>query len=204
MIRKPSGYDEAPAYTGEFQQLPKGKYVCVIKQVATKNSKNGKEQFVILYDIAEGEYKDFYQKMFDADKAQNPSGAKWRGVFKQNMDGKGTPWLKGIITSIERSNNFTFPWDKEKNEETLIGKHFGGIFWRRQYQKDDGSCPIITELYRIRSVAGLAEAEVPEDSLFPEGTGAGPDPASAETPSFVGDGFMNIPDWASGNAIPFL
>ena len=125
MIRKPSGYDEAPAYTGEFQQLPKGKYVCIIKQVVTKNSKNGNEQFVILYDIAEGEYKDFYQKMFDADKAQNPSGAKWRGVFKQNMEGKGTPWLKGIITSIERSNNFTFHWDREKNEKTLEGKKFG-------------------------------------------------------------------------------
>ena len=59
MIRKPKGYDEAPAYTGEFQQLPKGKYVCVIKQVTTKESSNGNEQFVILYDIAEGEHKDF-------------------------------------------------------------------------------------------------------------------------------------------------
>lgn len=29
MIKKPTGYDEAAAYTGEFQQLPKGKYVCV-------------------------------------------------------------------------------------------------------------------------------------------------------------------------------
>lgn len=204
MIRKPSGYDEAPAYTGEFQQLPKGKYVCVIKQVATRDSRNGNEQFVILYDIAEGEHKDFYQKMFDADKAQNPSGAKWRGVFKQNMDGKGTPWLKGIITSIERSNNFTFPWDREKNEETLKGKRFGGIFWRRQYEKEDGSHPIITELYRIRSVAGLAEAEVPEDSLFPEMSGGRPEPAQAETPSFVGDGFMNIPDGAGDDGIPFL
>ena len=63
MIRKPKGYDEAPAYTGEFQQLPKGKYVCVIRQASTKTSNNGNEQLVILYDIAEGEYKNFYQKM---------------------------------------------------------------------------------------------------------------------------------------------
>ena len=34
MIKKPQGYDEAAAYTGESQQLPKGKYECVIKQVA--------------------------------------------------------------------------------------------------------------------------------------------------------------------------
>lgn len=204
MIRKPSGYDEAPAYTGDFQQLPKGKYVCIIKQVVTKNSKNGNEQFVILYDIAEGEYKDFYQKMFDADKAQNPSGAKWRGVFKQNMEGKGTPWLKGIITSIERSNNFTFHWDREKNEKTLEGKKFGGIFWRRQYQKEDGSRPIITELYRIRSVAGLAEAEMPEDALLADGPIGRPESSQAEIPSFVGDGFVNIPDGADDNGLPFL
>ena len=65
MIKKPAGYDEAAAYTGEFQQLPKGKYTCVIKQVATQTSKNGYEQFVILYDIADGEHKDFYKKLFD-------------------------------------------------------------------------------------------------------------------------------------------
>ena len=60
MIKKPAGYDEAAAYTGEFQQLPKGKYVCVIKQVSIQESRNGNQQFVILFDIAEGEYKDFY------------------------------------------------------------------------------------------------------------------------------------------------
>ena len=85
MIKKPAGYDEAAAYTGESQQLPKGKYVCVIKQVATQTSKNGNEQFVILFDVAEGEQKDFFQKLFNADKAQNSANAKCRGVFKQNM-----------------------------------------------------------------------------------------------------------------------
>lgn len=204
MIKKPQGYDEAPAFTGEFQQLPKGKYVCVIKQVAIKESKNGNNQFVILYDIAEGEHKGFYQKMFDEDKAQNPSSAKWRGVFKQNMEGKGLSWFKGVVTSIERSNNFTFQWDREKNEDTLKGKRFGGIFWRRQYEKEDGSRPIITELYRIRSVAGLNEAEVPEDSLLPEGASQQPAQAQVGTPSSVGDGFMNIPEGIEDEGIPFM
>ena len=204
MIKKPQGYDQAPAYTGESVQLPKGKYVCVIRQVAAKESTNGNAQFVILYDIAEGEYKDFYQKLFDADRAQDPSGAKWRGVFKQNMEGKGTPWLKGIITSIERSNNFTFQWDKEGNEKTLQGNRFGGIFRRRQYEADNGNRPIVTELYRIRSVAGLAEAEVPEDELLPDGPSERKDPSQAAAPSSVGDGFMNIPDGAEDEGIPFM
>lgn len=201
MIKKPQGYDEAVAYTGESQQLPKGKYECIIKQAGVKKTKEGKEQFVILYDILAGEHKDFYQKLFDADKAQNPSGAKWRGVYKQNMDGKGLSWFKGIITSIERANNFIFQWDKEGNEKTLIGKRFGGIFRRRQYETENGSRPIVTELFRIRSVAGLAEAEVPEDELLPDRPVQ--EEAPAET-SAIGDGFMNIPDGAEDAGIPFM
>ena len=202
MIKKPQGYDQAPAYTGESVQLPKGKYVCVIKQVATKKTPNGNEQFVILYDIAEGEQKDFYQKLYDADKAQNPSGAKWRGVFKQNMEGKGTPWFKGIITSIERSNSFTFQWDKEGNEKTLQGKKFGGLFRRRQYEAENGGRPIVTELVRIRSIAGLAEAELPEDELLPDGPVTKPNPNAAVPDS---DGFMNIPEGANEDeGIPFM
>lgn len=205
MIRKPQGYDEAPAFTGEFQQLPKGKYVCIVKQVAVKESKNGNNQFVILYDIAEGEYKGFYQKMFDADKAQDPSGAKWRGVFKQNMEGKGLSWFKGVITSLERSNNFTFQWDKANNEDTLKGKRFGGIFRRRQYEKDNGDRPIITELFQIRSVAGLAEAEVPEDSLLPDTPAAQKDPGKNQGQSnSIGDGFVNIPDGVEDEGLPFM
>lgn len=203
MIKKPEGYDKAPAFTGEIQQLPKGKYVCVIKQVAVKESKNGNDQFVILFDIAEGEHKGFYQKMYESDKAQNPSDALWRGVFKQNMEGGGLPWFKGMITSIERSNNFTFRWDQENNEKTLVGKKFGGIFRRRQYEKENGDRPIITELFRIRSVAGLAEAEVPEDSLLPDAPPR--PPVQKQTPpSSIGDGFMNIPDGVEDEGVPFM
>lgn len=204
MIKKPQGYDAAPAYTGESAQLPKGKYVCVIKQVTTKVSTNGNEQFVILFDIAEGEYKDFYQKLYDADRAQNAASTKWRGVFKQNMEGRGLSWFKGIITSIERSNNFTFQWDRENNEATLKGKKFGGLFHRRQFEAEDGKRPFVTELFQVRSVAGLAEAEVPEDELLPDAPAGRPDPSQAATPSPVGDGFMNIPDGVEDEGIPFM
>ena len=201
MIKKPQGYDAAAAYTGESQQLPKGKYVCVIKQVAVQESRNGNDQFVILYDIAEGEQKGFFQKLFDADKTQNPSGAKWRGVFKQNMEGKGLSWFKGIITSIERSNAFVFPWDKDGNEKTLVGKKFGGIFRRRQYEADNGNRPVVTELFRIRSLDGLEEAEVPEDELLPQ-DGRTSTNTNVSVPD--SDGFMYIPEGADDEGIPFM
>lgn len=57
MIVKPQGYDEAFAFTGEFSSLPAGCYVCVIKQVSQTQSKNGRDQMAILFDISEGEHK---------------------------------------------------------------------------------------------------------------------------------------------------
>ena len=205
MIKKPQGYDEVPAYTGESQQLPKGKYVCIIKQVATQVSQNGNEQFVILYDIAEGEHAGFYDKLFKADKAQNPSGAKWKGVFKQNMEGRGLSWFKGVITSIERSNQFRFNCDQADNEKTLVGKKFGAIMYREQFEGKDGSRPFATRIWQIRSLDGLNEAEVPEDKLLPERMEGRPDPAQASTTAFTDiDGFMNIPEGVEDEGIPFM
>ena len=209
MIKKPQGYDEAPAYTGESRALPKGKYVCVIKQVEeeTVSYRSGgeHEQFVIYFDIAEGEYKDFYMDAYKSKKAAGKDSKDWRedwrGVYRQTMDGKGTPWLKGIITSIERSNNFTFQWDQKENEKTLAEKRFGGVFRRRQFEGQNGNRAFVTELVQIRSVAGLAEAEVPEDELLPDQAA---EAEQAGTPSPVGDGFMNIPDGVEDEGIPFM
>lgn len=202
MIRKPKGYDEAPAYTGENVQLPKGKYECVIKQVAVQNDPKRGDLFVLLFDVDAGDQKGFYQKLYDADRAQDPKNAKWRGVYKQNMDGKGLSWFKGIITSIERSNNIIFQWDREGNEKQLQGKRFGGVFRRRQFETENGSRPIVTELFRIRSIAGLAEAEVPEDDLLPDTAATKPVDRSAGATTM--DGFMTIPEGADDEGIPFL
>ena len=114
------------------------------------------------------------------------------------MEGKGLPWLKGIITAIERSNNFTFQWDLDGNEKTLTGKKFGGVFRRRQYETQTGNKAFVTELFQIRSLEGLAEAKVPDDELLPDAT------KEAGTPSSVGDGFMNIPEGSGDEGIPFM
>lgn len=200
MIRKPEGYDQAPAYTGESAQLPKGKYVCVIK-LAEVQTKRDKEQLALYFDIAEGEYKDFYRNGYEAKKASGKASKDWRddwrGVYRQNMADKGLPWLKGIITSIEKSNNFTFVWDKEGNEKDLAGKKFGGLFRREQFEANDGSHPFTTRLHQIRSLQGLADAEIPEDYLLPE-------TAQTQTAApAVDTGFMDIPAGAD-DGIPFL
>lgn len=136
MIVKPQGYDEAYAFTGEFSSLPAGCYICVIKQVTQTKSRNNREQLAILFDIAEGEHKGYYQTQFNAAKTQS-ADAKWKGVHKQIMDGSSLPFFKGLMTSIERSNpGFVFPWGKEGNEKTLVGKKFGAVMGREEFLTD--------------------------------------------------------------------
>lgn len=201
MIRKPEGYDAAWAFTGETQQLPAGCYVCIVKQVSETTTQNGRPQFVLLFDIAEGDQKEFYKKQYEAAKA-NSSDAKWKGVHKQLMDGSSLPFFKGLITSIEKSNpNFQFPFGVENNEKTLIGKKFGAVMRREQFKTSDGSLKWATKVDQIRSLEGLKEAKVPEDKLY-----SGENAGSSSLP-YIGkpgpDGFVNIPDGISNEELPF-
>lgn len=62
-MRKPQGYDEAEAYTGEYNgpgPLPAGLYVCKIMH-AVEETKNGKRFLVIGFDIVEGDYAGYYK-----------------------------------------------------------------------------------------------------------------------------------------------
>ena len=206
MLNKPQGYDEAYAYTGESFSLPAGKYVCVIKQVSQTQTQNHRPQLALLFDIAEGEYKDFYQKQYNAVKmsGNNPT---WKGVHKQIMDGSSLPFFKGLMTSIEKSNpGYFFPWGRENNEKTLQGKKVGMVMGREQFKASDGTLKWATKVMQVRSLDGLSDAEVPEDKPYEESaTASSPYPANNPyigTPSPVGDGFMNIPDGVA-EELPF-
>ena len=202
MIVKPQGYDEAYAFTGEFRSLRAGCYVCVIKQVAQTKSRNNREQLAILFDIAEGEHKGYYQTQFNAAKTQN-ADAKWKGVHKQTMDGSSLPFFKGLMTSIERSNpGFVFPWGKEGNEKTLVGKKFGAVMGREEFLTDQNEKRFATKIVQIRSIEGLKDAKVPEDKLLedaPKGVGS----MEQQYGPAGNDGFMNIPEGID-EELPFM
>lgn len=207
MIAKPQGYDEAQAYTGESMQLPAGCYVCVVKQVSQTETKNGRPQLAILYDIAEGENKGFYQAQFEAAK-KSGSDAKWKGVHKQVMDGSSVPFLKGLITSIEKSNNYQFPWNLEGNEKSLVGKKFGAVMGRREFLTSEGEKRFVTEIFQVRSLDGLKDAKVPEDKLLSveelnQYSQRSLPSQPASDPALAADGFMSIPDGID-EELPFM
>lgn len=201
MIAKPQGYDEAQAFTGEFASLPAGCYICIIKQVSMVQSQKGRDQIAVLFDIAEGEQKGFYDRQFKAARLQDPE-AKWKGVHKQIMDGSSLPFFKGMMTSIERSNpGFSFPWGQKDNEKTLVGKKFGAIMGREEFLTSGGEKRMATKIAQIRSIDGLKDAKVPEDKLL------GDDAGAASAPPQYGpadeNGFMNIPDGID-EELPFM
>lgn len=195
------GWDEAPAFTGEFRALPKDKYVCKIMEVVEETVNGGNRRIVIYYDIAEGPYKDYFSGLYKEAKKKDASIGmdKWQGrYFQSNIETTGLPWFKGIITSLERSNpGFKWNWDEKK----LKGKVFGGLFRYEEYWGNDGKKHRSTKLTQIRNLDGLKDAELPEDSLIPENelppSQKGTAPAQQQLP-FMGrpdaDGFLNVPE----------
>lgn len=202
MIEKPQGYDEAMAYTGESVQLPAGLYVCVIKQAVVRESQNHRPQCILLFDIAEGEYAGFYKKRYEMDRKESQD-ATWKGVHRQLMDGSSVPFFKGMITSIEKSNGFQFPWNRENNEKVLAGKKFGAVMGREEFIAKDGSSRFATKIFQIRSVDGLKDAKIPEDKLLQPQDKPDPVEVAMQHGTPAGDGFMNIPDGLD-EELPFM
>lgn len=191
------GYNEAPAYTGETIALPAGLYKCIIKQVNITTDRNQREQMTVLFDIAEGEYKGFYEKQFQARKKQS-SDAKWGGIHRQLTRGASLPFFKGIITAVEKSNP-GYKWDW--NEKGLAGKVFGGIFGREEFLDNNNEKRMATKCVQIRSVDGLKDAKIPDDKLLKEDTAANNSGGNYGAPD--SDGFMNIPEGID-EELPFM
>lgn len=65
----------------ESAQIPIDGYVVSILSAKVEETDYG-EKLAIGFDIAEGEYKDFYKQKFDGDTSENK---KWKGVIRLNV-----------------------------------------------------------------------------------------------------------------------
>lgn len=202
------GWNEAPAYTGEFETLPPGAYKCQVVQVNITKTQSGKEMMVFCFDIAEGPFKDYYMKQFKS-RQKTDKDVKYPGIFRQLTRGDSLPFFKGVITSIEKSNpGYRWNWE----EKSLIKKYFGGIFGREEYVGTDGKKHMSTKCVQIRSLDGMKDAKIPEDKLLPDHPASQPGPAlqtqgASQNIPYIGqpgaDGFMNIPQGIDDGELPF-
>ena len=116
-----------------FEPLPKGAYVVRIKDAKIAKTSSGNDQVVFAFDIAEGEYKDFYKGQFDRNTSEDK---KWPNdaIFRMTIPYDGCPDYivtnyDSFFADLEDSNDgFVFSGD----EKTLKGKLIGAKMHIRQ------------------------------------------------------------------------
>ena len=169
----------------EYKPLPKGNYVCKLLKVEEFFSRNGARMLKFAFDIAEGEYKDFYMKQFNEDTRENK---KWSAdavyyltVPTENCEAYVQDGWDTFFGNIEDSNN-GFIWDG--SSASIPGKTFGGIF-RIEQTEYNGRIYDHTRLYRTCIAQEIRDGKAtwtPKDKLLeiksPDGS----------------DGFIGVPE----------
>lgn len=165
-MKKPKGYDEAMIYT-DNRRLPAGGYVVRIDDVTEGTWASGRTYLDFKFDIAEGEYKDYYKNQFEESTLEDK---KYKGHIRVQipLDDESDVYtvrrLKTAITAIEHSNEgYEFDW----NEKSFIGKTVGILFRNKEYSWQ-GREGFWTEPFlfisadRVRS----GDFEIPRDKLL--------------------------------------
>ena len=141
----------------DFRSLPIGAYECVIMDARVNhNEQSGKDTFKVSVDIASGEFKDYFRKMYENDTRID---RKWNNnaVKYLSYTGDNVAFFKGFIKTIENSNiGYVWDWDETK----LKGKKVCGVFQYEEYEKQDGTRGIKVRLTKFRSLDKLGKIEV--------------------------------------------
>lgn len=196
MIKKFSDYEQTKGY-GDYERLPKGGYVLVIKAAQLMQNSMG-EYIKVSADIYEGEYIQFFTREY---KAQQSEDKKWHCNYLLNVpkddgseqDGWTKRKFKTFTEALEDSNEgYHFDWDERRFKGLLIG----GLFNEREYEGRNGDIRRATNWGGVCAVSKIREGnyKLPADKLLNKGYSAAA-PASS-------DGFMSIPD-GDDEELPF-
>lgn len=134
------------------EPLPAGGYVAKILNAKVEEYSWG-EKLVISFDIAEGEYKDFFRKQYNENTREDK---KWKGNFRLTVPQENNQYFDSqkrtfgnAIWAIEESNP-GYHWDW--NEAALRGKMVGVLFRNFEWEMDDGRSGWSTECCTFVSV----------------------------------------------------
>lgn len=166
-MKKFNSYDKVEAYK-EVEKLPVGGYVCKILGTEEVEYDWG-NVLVVSFDIAEGDYKDYYKHNY---AAQTQEDKKWKGTYRLNVpkdDGsEKDEWtarrFKTDIQAVEDSNKgFHWNWD----ETELKNKMVGIVFQNKEYEYN-GNRGFFTNPYSFRSVDDIRNGKfkIPADKLL--------------------------------------
>ena len=190
-------YDKSKR-TKTFQQLPKGAYVIKIMDAKQDQWPSGGDVIRIAFDIAEGEYKGFYQKILDNSTNEDK---KWPMDAVFNLDvptDKSETWVwtkwNTFFADLEDSNNgFVFSGDLK----TLRGKIVGGLFHNKQSKGNDGTIydHIVMRWSRVADdIRNNKYGKLPKDKLIEEKGGTGSS-SNADSGGFTIDPVAEAIPW---------
>ena len=130
-MKKIENYENVQASSGEFARPTAGGYICKIINVEdVPVNEQGKGDYLrIEYDIADGEFKDYYKEQNDR------WGGNWNASFIRSYKEKAQGMFKHFINCVEQSNN-GFVWDW--NEKGLVGKFVGLVLGEEEYENKKG------------------------------------------------------------------
>jgi hypothetical protein len=134
----------------EFKKLAPGGYTAMI---VTAVDVPEKEYLKIEYDIAEGEFANHYQGLYEAKNF-------WGGSFIRSYKEKAQSMFKGFLTAIKNSNsNFIF----KNDEKQLVGKLVGVVLGEEEYRKNDQSIGKRLYVHSTRSIEEIKKGvDIPE------------------------------------------
>lgn len=116
----------------DFVRLPAGGYVCRIAKVEDNDGE--KPYLRIVYDIAEGQYADFYSDDWGKEN-------EWAHDMRQYYTTAAFGIFKGFLKAVDISNGTSFEAEAENgfDEHRLVGKLVGLIIGEEEYESNDGS-----------------------------------------------------------------
>ena len=204
-----TGYKQAEATS--FSELPKlqpGGYVVKILNVKVEPTDWG-SRLAIQFDIAEGEFKGFFDKLYKAtpDEWENK---KWKGSMRLSIPHntgdetkfkKSLGYFKSQIQAFENSNaNLHIDCERDWDENVLKGKLVGALFNEKEWEMN-GKTGWFTQCKRFVPVNDIRSGNF----TIPKREELKNKPSTASNDSF--DPNANLSDFVEINAgndtVPF-
>lgn len=197
-----TGYKQAEATS--FSELPKlqpGGYVVKILNVKVEPTDWG-SRLAIQLDIAEGEFKGFFDKLYKAtpDEWENK---KWKGSMRLSIPHntgdetkfkKSLGYFKSQIQAFENSNaNLHIDCERDWDENVLKGKLVGALFNEKEWEMN-GNTGWFTQCKRFVPVNDIRSGNF----TIPKREELKNKPSTASNDSF--DPNANLSDFVEINA----
>jgi hypothetical protein len=150
---------------GDYNRPDAGGYIC---RITAAEDVVDSEYLKIEYDIAEGEFKDYYKEF-------NEKKGFWPAKFVKSYKQKALPFFKSFCTAVTESNfNYIFDGDEHCDERTLVGKLIGLVIGEEDYTKSDGSLGMRTYVAQTLSIDRIRKGDfkVPKYKSLADGNGS--------------------------------